>query len=127
MIRAPLWLPIAVYCLGLFLLSGLTSEEVPTFYAILPDKIAHVILYAGLGFLVARYSKAARRTATGTTVAVAGLFCLLYGLTDEFHQAFVPGRSAEVGDLIADLVGGLLGGLLYAALSLSSFTDSKSL
>jgi VanZ family protein len=127
MIRAPLWLPIAIYCVGIFLLSSLTSEEVPTFYTILSDKIAHVMLYAGLGFLVARYFKAARRTATGFTVVFAGLFCLLYGITDEFHQAFVPGRSAEVGDLIADLVGGLIGGLLYAALSLSSFTDSRSL
>lgn len=127
MTRAPLWLPIAIYCVGIFLLSSLTSEEVPSLYTIISDKIAHVMLYGGLGFLVARYLKAARGTTTGHTVAFAGLLCLLYGMTDEFHQAFVPGRSAQVGDLIADLIGGLLGGLLYAALSLSSFTDSRSM
>ena len=31
--------------------------------------------------------------------------CFLYGISDEVHQAFVPGREASVGDLLADVAG----------------------
>ena len=36
------------------------------------------------------------------------LFCLCYGLSDEFHQRFVPGRFSGVDDLVFDTLGGLL-------------------
>jgi VanZ family protein len=35
-----------------------------------------------------------------------------FGVSDEFHQAFVPGRSVEILDGVADLVGGFLGAVL---------------
>ncbi len=37
------------------------------------------------------------------------LLTVLYGLSDEFHQSFVPARDASARDLIADAVGALLG------------------
>lgn len=36
------------------------------------------------------------------------LFCSLYGISDEWHQSFVPGRSADVLDWVADTVGATL-------------------
>ena len=33
----------------------------------------------------------------------------LYGLLDEFHQHYVPGRTVELYDALADAAGGLLG------------------
>ena len=38
-------------------------------------------------------------------VGLAVLLATLYGVTDEGHQWFVPGRTAEVADLVADAVG----------------------
>jgi VanZ family protein len=38
---------------------------------------------------------------------------VLYGVTDEFHQAFVPGRSVSVFDWIADVVGVLMGYTIF--------------
>lgn len=35
----------------------------------------------------------------------AGLFAAMYAVTDEMHQAFVPGRSASLWDVLADAVG----------------------
>jgi VanZ family protein len=37
----------------------------------------------------------------------------LYGISDEIHQYFVPGRSADVMDVAADFVGAAWGVLLY--------------
>jgi VanZ family protein len=36
------------------------------------------------------------------------LFCLLYGISDEFHQSFVPGRFPSVLDLVADTIGAVV-------------------
>ena len=46
-------------------------------------------------------------------VAVAGI----YGLSDEVHQAFIPGRIASVGDLLADLLGAAAAVLFWGALA----------
>ncbi|MGB5540538.1 MAG: VanZ family protein, partial [Gammaproteobacteria bacterium] len=41
----------------------------------------------------------------------------LYGVLDEIHQYFVPGRQADVLDVLADVSGGLLGaGLMFLLL-----------
>ena len=36
------------------------------------------------------------------------LFCLLYGISDEFHQSFVPGRFLSVLDMVADTIGAVV-------------------
>lgn len=41
------------------------------------------------------------------------LTALLFAISDEFHQYFIPGRSAEFGDILADFTGIFLGFLLY--------------
>lgn len=40
--------------------------------------------------------------------AMVVLLCLLYGVTDEFHQSFVPGRTPDVKDLRNDGIGAAL-------------------
>jgi VanZ family protein len=42
----------------------------------------------------------------------AALIGSIYGATDEFHQRFVPHRSADAGDWMADTAGAVLGALL---------------
>lgn len=37
------------------------------------------------------------------------LFCILYAISDEVHQYFVPGRSAEVRDVLIDSLGSSIG------------------
>jgi VanZ family protein len=43
------------------------------------------------------------------TAVFAILVSVLWGLSDEIHQAFVPGRSSEVADFVADVVGSVAG------------------
>jgi VanZ family protein len=43
-----------------------------------------------------------------------------YGALDEWHQSFVPGRDANLGDWMADVVGVMLGLMLFARFHSSS-------
>ncbi len=44
---------------------------------------------------------------------IAVTLSTLYGLSDEVHQSFTPGRTTSLGDLIADGLGSLIGAVLY--------------
>ena len=76
----------------------------------LRDKGIHFIEYVVLGWLCAG---ASARTwpslPSGRTAAFAVFVSTLWGLSDEIHQALVPGRFAEVGDLFADFLGSAAG------------------
>jgi VanZ family protein len=83
----------------------------PEFFS--SDKVYHFFEYGLLGVLTVRVM-GAYRIAPDRPVAWATLFCLLYGISDEFHQWFVPGRFATLGDVLADTLGGWTGARLYA-------------
>lgn len=40
------------------------------------------------------------------------IIIILYGVSDEIHQHFVPGRDASILDVMADIVGGSFGMLV---------------
>ena len=42
---------------------------------------------------------------------MAAAFCIaiLYGLSDEWHQSFVPGRTPDAWDLVVDAIGAMIG------------------
>jgi len=74
------------------------------------DKGVHFLEYAVLGWLCAAASRRTWPSASGwRTAAFAVLITVLWGLSDEVHQAFVPGRSSELADVLADFLGGIAG------------------
>ena len=80
------------------------------------DKDLHAVLYSGLSALLVRALAGGwhRRLTVGTVVA-AIVMAAAYGVSDEFHQSFVPMRSVEVMDVVADTVGAALAAFgLYA-------------
>lgn len=45
---------------------------------------------------------------------IVWVICIIYGISDEIHQLFVPGRAFQISDLMMDAIGSLLGiGLVY--------------
>ena len=84
------------------------------------DKVAHFGLYAVLGYLVAR-ALAVPRTRVALFAALAGI--TVFGLLDEVHQAWIPGREASVGDWIADVLGAATG--IITAAHLLSLAPSR--
>ncbi|MEW6136602.1 MAG: VanZ family protein [Thermodesulfobacteriota bacterium] len=106
-----LWLPVVLYCGMIFYMSSM--ETLPDLPAKFTDKIAHFVVYSGLGWLVARATSRGLGLSPLRTIISASLVCLAYGISDELHQSFVPGRAVEVGDVLADFIGGLAGAYLY--------------
>lgn len=76
-------------------------------------KLAHFCIYTALGFFVSgavfctRFNKPRLLRS-----AIALIICVLYAVTDEIHQSFIPGRSCELRDVIIDSSGALLGTLI---------------
>lgn len=73
------------------------------------DKNLHALLYAGLGALLVRaLAGGLRRHVTLASALAAVAIAAAYGISDEFHQWFVPPRSVEGLDVLADTVGAAL-------------------
>ena len=79
------------------------------------DKIAHAGVYFILCWLVRRafYYQEAFPQLKKSSILGAFVFSCVYGMLDEFHQDFVPGRSSDVYNLVA----GTGGALLYVAIA----------
>jgi VanZ family protein len=52
------------------------------------------------------------------------IFVLLYAVGDEFHQSFIPSRTASVGDVMINAVGGICGiSWTYGSIILATLTS----
>ena len=69
------------------------------------DKVAHAVSFGILTVLLAQALKA---TGNLTSLVLAVLLASAYGVTDELHQRFTPGRDPDVLDWVADTVGAVL-------------------
>jgi VanZ family protein len=88
----------AAIVIGLFVLG-----EKPYAGGLFPtpwDKLAHVSVYATIAILVWVGAGGGPHRA-----GAVALFVLSIGLLDEMHQAGIPGRSADLSDLVADALG----------------------
>jgi Predicted integral membrane protein len=105
--RAALW-PV-VLMVAIFFASSQSEVAAPAVTGI--DKIGHFVVYAWLGVLWVRCPWIARLKPLGVWSAVA--IASLYGLTDEIHQSFTPGRSVEVADWVVDTLGAFVAVAIY--------------
>ena len=102
------WLPVLVYMGIIFFLSSqpITIDAPKGFHI---DKGAHIIVYGGLGFLFLRaWLQGVYFRATLYTFLITVIFTMVYGISDEFHQSFVPSRSPDLWDVVADTAGAVL-------------------
>jgi len=77
-------------------------------------KCAHLTEYFILSLLIVRGIRGGRPGArlTWSLAAIAAVAC--YASLDEFHQSFVPGRTAAVTDVLIDTTGGIAAQVAFA-------------
>jgi VanZ family protein len=99
------WLPALLWAGLIFFLSAQSKlpEIGPQFVDI--DKVHHLIAYAALGALVMFALRRAHNLSLPKAFLLAILVVSAYGVTDEFHQRFVPNRTCDVWDWTADTLG----------------------
>lgn len=78
-------------------------------------KCAHFFAYMVLGVLVAN-CLLNTNLPKPRLYLLALLICILYAVSDEIHQIFIPGRSGQVSDVLLDSSGGLVGILGVSAI-----------
>ena len=93
--------------------TGIDGTKVEQF---LIHKTFHIFVYASLSAsfyfaLNKSNQKPIKNISTSSLV-----FTYLYGVSDEIHQYFIPGRGAKFTDTLFDLFGAFLGILIYRQL-----------
>lgn len=111
------WLPVFFYGLLIFVLSSIPGDSLPT--KVLDfDELLHLAEYLIFGILLCRAISFASPVKSAAKIYwLTVLLVLLYGISDEFHQSFVPLRTASGWDVLSDTVGGFLGAVLVLRLS----------
>lgn len=110
------WAPVLAYAALIFYLSSLPypGKDLPSAFGDVNDKVIHCVEYGVLAVLVYR----ALRWGAGPQWAArawwaAVIIAVLYGVSDELHQSFVPPREMDPYDLVADSVGAFAGTMLW--------------
>jgi VanZ family protein len=102
-------LPAVAVALAIWMLSSQSTLPQPK--GILGwDKFQHLAAYGVLAAAIGLWVSSRQWKSRGLLwFALVAAIASIYGVTDEIHQSFVPGRNCNVWDWIADTLGALLG------------------
>ena len=97
---------LVLYCSFIFWLSSKPTLPAPMLFTH-QDKIFHMGAYFIMGILAWRFFN--DLFAKPIIVFLISLcFSSIYGISDEWHQSYVPGREADILDWLADTLGALI-------------------
>lgn len=108
--------PAILAAITIFVLSSIPGNHFPKVETVFSlDKLVHSLMYAGFTFAInhAFYRQNRYPYLKQNWIICSILAAILFGISDETHQYFVPNRSSDVMDLNADLVGILLATFAY--------------
>ena len=109
------WCALVLYADVIFTLSSIERLPFPFELKYHSDYLVHAVEYAILGILIARTLRITWRfRSLEALVLVTVILGVLYGISDEWHQSFVPNRTASPYDVAADGVGTWIGALIWA-------------
>jgi VanZ family protein len=116
---ATTWLPPLVWMAIIFTLSAQPGGGHLGAAEVVLRKLAHVTEYLVLTLLLLR---ALRRSGIAAALPIALAAALLFAISDEWHQSFVPGRTATVRDVAVDGIGIALAALAASRTRLRALT-----
>lgn len=111
-----LWAPVLVWAALIYVLSGIPSLNTGWgIWDLMLRKAAHVVEFGVLCLLIVRaLYNSGLGLGYNTAILCAAAVSFLYAVSDELHQAFVPGRGASTLDVVVDAIGIALAALLSA-------------
>jgi len=99
-------LTLSFIILYLIIIFYFSSIPVPKLLKNKPDVLLHFIEYGFLSFLFyIHYTEFFRKKIRVETILFVLIFILLFAISDEYHQSFVPGRYSDIKDVIVDFIG----------------------
>ena len=102
-------MPVILWAGVIFYLSSLPQKDIPSVGIPFIDKVAHVVEFGILAFLLHRgLIKSGKKPDAAIVIIIVILTTAFYGVFDEWHQSYSVDRSVEIGDIIADTAGGIL-------------------
>ena len=107
------WLAVGIYAGFIFYISSLPAKDIPGLFPC-QDIVFHFLEYAVFAWLIIRavttsWPQKGRRE----KLLLVMFLAFLYALSDEFHQSFVPGRTASWLDVAVDATGSFFTTLSY--------------
>ena len=102
-----LWLPVFAHLVLIYYLSSQPDLPQPEIEIPFLDKIEHLLAFGLMGFLLYRAFYFSFGEFHPLSLLVT-ILVVLYGISDEIHQSFVPTRTPDVMDVVFDGLGGLL-------------------
>lgn len=112
------WLPALAWAGLIFFLSAQPDEtfEKLGLQGQLLSIGGHLVVYFVLMVLLVVALRFSSNLSSRQIYIVAFLIVALYGLSDEYHQSFVPGRMATIDDWIVDLIGAAIAWIILRRL-----------
>ena len=99
----------------IFIGSSIPGDDIPS--EMPPDYLMHFTEYTILGGLIYWWCiEKILVSRASMSILFSSILSSGYGLFDEFHQYFVPGRSPDMADWMADTMGGLCGAAINMVL-----------
>jgi VanZ family protein len=108
------WLPAIVWMGVIYYLSSRTSDEMGGWLSVVQKWVPFIQgfdwgHFAAYFILALTYAWGMRRNGLSwANKSAVVLLCVLYGLTDEYHQMFVGGRTPDLTDIRNDAIGAVL-------------------
>lgn len=108
-----LWLAV-VACMGfIFFVSSQPKKDIPPLFPF-QDVVYHTLIYSILALCFSRALKNTNPNIPALNLIIFTIiFGVVYGISDEFHQSFIPGRSVSGFDVFIDGIGSTAGGIIY--------------
>ena len=119
------WIPaFIIFAISFYLSSQSTIQKIPAFPH--ADKLVHFVCFGGLAFWVAFGCNLSENKKI--KILLPTIIVSIYGIIDEIHQSFTPGRSSTISDWIADTLGALFGSFVFYLVVkiISKIKDKKS-
>jgi VanZ family protein len=91
----------------IFIISSIPGKALPE--TTISDKFLHIVEFGILSWLLGKAFRTAKKEVFIKHAGILSIIItILYGISNEIHQSFVPYRSTEFYDVIFDAIGAIL-------------------